>query len=57
MKITIEAEPMEMATLVAELQKQPETEQFDTSIANDAWEKTMQSYSEKLNLRNPAIQT
>lgn len=56
MKITIEAEPIELAALVLELQKQPETEQSYISIAGDVWQKTMQSYLEKLNLRNPAIQ-
>jgi hypothetical protein len=55
MKITIEAEPKELAALALELQKQQGTETLNISIASDSWEKTMQSYVEKLNLRNPNL--
>lgn len=55
MRITIEAEPKEMAAIVLELQKQPGGNLLNMVLAEQAFDQFTQDYINKLNLRNPKI--
>lgn len=52
MKITIEAEPKELAAFVLNLQKQLDAEAIAEAIA-ETWSLKMNEYENKLKIRNP----
>jgi len=51
MKITIEAEPKELAALVLNLQKQ-----LDVEVIVETWNVAMEKFVKKLDIKNPEIQ-
>lgn len=50
MKITIEAEPKELAALILELQKQ-----LDITDVQNSWDTAMQNYLKSLKIKNPNL--